>query len=504
MTMLEEINDEDLLELRRDVIVPHSTPMIMRSENQQRYFQNCWFIVAGLVEYCRFEFEKDGPLAFKMYRWLHVAPEEMEETKSALIGRLTYNHVDSTLLVAQTIMGRDGYTPEMMKELPETSWKETRVWGNYGGVVQNSTGVGPPFGIYAGAATAKLENGLTWRTAGAMSNRWYYHYQNIEKGLVALEEAQREANKKASEGERKTEKRSVPYLYRWAARPGFELNLRLLRTYEVNRGRSCGYICLSETIDTIYNQCLGTDTPTKASILTKKLKPTMLLEHNFEPLNRELPARQGFRGLKSTGPCVKCMATQPHPHPEKLKTPITPWYRHPDPGQAHRILCYFCYNQVRPKRVDIPYRMVPVPKMDRNGPCAACKSPTTDASSGWSLDTRIQGGIDGGQLCKTCHDIFIVQHMLLDSTELRERRSMCSYFKCTGKVAKKKGPRWYDHPENIDKVPIAEYRNVCATCFGKIHKKDLPRRKLALDIARKSILNLEMGVSSKYNKQEMR
>jgi hypothetical protein len=140
-------------------------------------------------------------------------------------------------------------------------------------------------------------------------------------------------------GERKTEKRSVPYLYRWAARTGFELSLRLLRTYEVNRGRSCGYICFSETIDTIYNQSLGTEIPTKSSILAKKLKPTMLLEHSFEPLNRELPARQGFRGLQSTGPCIECKAIQPHPYPEKLKTPITQWYRHPNSCQAHRTLC---------------------------------------------------------------------------------------------------------------------------------------------------------------------
>lgn len=132
--MLEEIDNQDLLELRRDVIIPNAAPMITRSDNQQRYFQNCRFIVAGLVEYCRSEFDEDRPLAFKMHRWLHVAPEEMEETKVALIDRLTYNHVDSTLLAAQTIMGRVDYTPEMMKELPETDWKETGVWGNYGGV----------------------------------------------------------------------------------------------------------------------------------------------------------------------------------------------------------------------------------------------------------------------------------------------------------------------------------------------------------------------------------
>jgi hypothetical protein len=41
---------------------------------------------------------------------------------------------------------------------------------------------------------------------------------------VALEEAQREANRKALKGERRTEKRYVPYLYRWAARTGFELD----------------------------------------------------------------------------------------------------------------------------------------------------------------------------------------------------------------------------------------------------------------------------------------
>jgi hypothetical protein len=392
-------------------------------------------------------------------------------------------------------MGRVDYTPEMMKELPETGCKETRVWGNYGGVVQNSTGVGPLFGVYAGASTAKLENGSTWRTAGAMSNRWYYHYQNIGKGLVALEEAQREANRKTFKGERRTEKRSVPYLYRWAARTGFELNLRLLRTYEVNRGRSCGYICFSETIDTIYNQCLGTEMPTKASIFAKKLKPVMLLEHSFEPLNRELPARQGFRGLKSTGPCVECKAIQPHPYPEKLKTPITQWYRHPDSGQVHRILCYFCYNQARPKRAEIPYRMVPIPKMDRTGPCAVCKSSITDAAFGWSLDERIHGGVAGGQLCKTCHDRFGIQSMLLDLTKLREQRFACSYFKCSGKAVKKKGPLWYNHPEDINKVAIAEYRSVCATCFGKIHKKDLPRRKAALNAALTSMFNLESGVS---------
>jgi hypothetical protein len=72
---------------------------------------------------------------------------------------------------------------------------------------------------------------------------------------------------------------------------------------------------------------------TKASIFAKKLKPIVLLEHSFEPLNRKLPARQGFRGLKSTGPCIECKAIQPHLHPEKLKIPITHWYRHPDFSQ---------------------------------------------------------------------------------------------------------------------------------------------------------------------------
>ncbi|PMD32734.1 hypothetical protein L207DRAFT_536030 [Hyaloscypha variabilis F] len=417
MSMLEEIDNEDLLELRRDVIIPNPAPMVTRSDNQQRYFQNCRFIVAGLVEYCRSEFDEDGPLAFKMHRWLHVAPEEMEETKVALIDRLTYNHVDSTILAAQEIMGRVDYTPEMMEELPETDWKETRVWGNYGGVVRNITGVGPHFGIYAGASTAKPENGSTWKTAGAMSNRWYYHYQNIGKGLVALEEAQREANRKALMGERKQRR----------ARTGFELSLRLLRTYE----------------------SLGTEIPTKSSILAKKLKPTMLLEHSFEPLNRELPARQGFRGLQSTGPCIECKAIQPHPYPEKLKTPITQWYRHPNSGQAHRTLCGLFLLQ--PSKAE------------------------EDAAFGWSLDERIHEGVAGGQLCKTCYDRFGIQSRLLDLTKLEEKRFACSYFKCSGKAVKKKGPLWFDHPEDIDKVPIAEYRSVCATCFGKIHKKDLPR-----------------------------
>jgi hypothetical protein len=152
---------------------------------------------------------------------------------------------------------RVDYTPEMMKEPPKTDWKETRVWGNCGGVVQNSTGVGPLFGIYAGI---KCKAGKRFN----MEDSWcdiqqvVLSFQNIGKGLVALEEAQRETNRKALKGERRTEKRSVPYLYRWAGSTGSELNLRLLRTYEVNRGRSCGYICFSETIDTIYNQCLGT------------------------------------------------------------------------------------------------------------------------------------------------------------------------------------------------------------------------------------------------------
>jgi hypothetical protein len=478
--LLTDIDDEDLLALREDIIFADAAPLKARSSDQKRYFHNCRSIVAGLVQYCELDFDNDGPLAFKMYRWLRVAPEEKESVKRALIDRLTHNHVNSTLFPAQEIMGRENYTPDMMKELPETTWKETRVWGNYGGVVDNNTGVGRQFGVYAGAATAKLESGKTWRTAGGMSNRWYYHRQNISKGLTALEDAQSEANRKASEGDRKTEKRSVPHLYRWAARTGFKLHLRLLRTYEVDRGRSCGYICLSETIDTIYNQCLETNGPTKASELAKRLKPPNLLLHQYECLNRELPARQGFRGLKATGPCVQCKSTQPHPHPETLKAPLTQWYRHPNAGQAHRILCYSCYNQARPKRIKIPYRMVSKATNKRTGPCAICKSGTTTAAIGWLLDERKIGGVAGGQLCSTCYDELASKDMLLNLAKSERQGHVCSYFKCSGKVVKKNGPQWFDHPHDIDQVPIAEYRTVCATCFGKIHKQDLPQRKVAM------------------------
>jgi hypothetical protein len=31
------------------------------------------------------------------------------------------------------------------------------------------------------ASNAKLESGSTWRTAGAISNRWYYHFKTLEK-----------------------------------------------------------------------------------------------------------------------------------------------------------------------------------------------------------------------------------------------------------------------------------------------------------------------------------
>lgn len=48
---------------------------------------------------------------------------------------------------------------------------------------------------------------------------------------------------------------------------------------------------------------------------------------------------------------------------------------------------------------------------------------------------------------------------------------------------------------DINRVAIAEYRSVCATCFGKIHKKDLPQRKAVLNAAVASMFNLENEVS---------
>jgi hypothetical protein len=79
------------------------------------------------------------------------------------------------------------------------------------------------------------------------------------------------------------------------------------------------------------------------------LKPVMLLEHNFQLLNRKLPARQGFRGLKTLTHVSNARQSNHTPNRGSWRLQLHNVIGIQTLVRPIESLYYFWYNQARPK-----------------------------------------------------------------------------------------------------------------------------------------------------------